>query len=184
MRYHVRSGCGVIRWAIGITGLLANSALPSVSQINGAAVPTAVMVVSAPDLPRTREEIVREIDDPATGDRWLLERGSGHPGGPGQMVRLGHERSVRASGDSSNEAWGSDLNRTPAPPVPVIHAGDEVILEEHTAVVDATLEAIALGPAREGSELWVRVSMGGGRVRARAIRAGRATLIPESGVRP
>ena len=31
----------------------------------------------------SRGEIVREIDDPHTGDRWLLVRDASHPGGPG-----------------------------------------------------------------------------------------------------
>jgi hypothetical protein len=33
-----------------------------------------------------QEEIVREIDDPHSGDRWLLIRNARVPGGPGRLV--------------------------------------------------------------------------------------------------
>ena len=34
-------------------------------------------------------EIVREIDDPHSGDRWLLVRDASHPGGPGLLLQIG-----------------------------------------------------------------------------------------------
>ncbi len=40
-----------------------------------------------------------------------------------------------------------------ATPAPVIHPGDALVVEEHTAVVDARLEAVALGSAAAGEEL-------------------------------
>jgi hypothetical protein len=184
VRYHVESGIGDVASAIGIMVLLAFAALPSASQSNRGNVPSTMMVVPAPDLPRATEEMVREIDDPATGDRWLLERGSGHPGGPGRMVLEGHARMANASSKPGNEAWRGGADAAPVSPAPIIRAGDRLIVEEHSAVVDAFLLAIALGPAPEGSEFWVRLSIGGRRVRALAIAAGRATLIPGPGVRP
>jgi flagella basal body P-ring formation protein FlgA len=69
-------------------------------------------------------------------------------------------------------------------PVPVIGAGDRLILEEHSAVVDARLEAVALGPAAVGSALRVRLVIGGRVVRARALAAGHVALQEETEGRP
>ena len=55
---------------------------------------------------------------------------------------------------------------------PVIHAGDVLIVEEHTAVVEARLEAVALGPAAAGAIFRARLKIGGKVVRAVAVSAG------------
>jgi flagella basal body P-ring formation protein FlgA len=60
--------------------------------------------------------------------------------------------------------------------------GDHLIVEEHTKLLDASLEAIALASARAGQTLRVRLSIGGRVVKAIAAAAGRATLFPESGL--
>ncbi|MFZ0302592.1 MAG: hypothetical protein WAL75_07905 [Terracidiphilus sp.] len=184
MRCNVESRIGVFGSAIGIVVLLAYAASPSASQTSRGNVPAAMLVVSAPDLPPATDEIVREIDDDATGECWLLERDSRHPGGPGRMVLVRHETTVRVSIQPGNEVRENGSHAAPELPAPIIRAGDRLTAEEHSAVVDATLEAIALGPAREGSEFRVRLSIGGRVVRAVAIAAGRATLVPDSGVRP
>ena len=62
----------------------------------------------------------------------------------------------------------------------MIHAGDALVVEEHTAVVDARLEAVALAPAAVGAEFSARLKVGGKVVRAGALAAGRAVLAPES----
>ena len=54
-----------------------------------------------------------------------------------------------------------------------------VIVEEHTAVVEARLEAMALGPAAVGGAFRARLRMGGKVVRAVALGPGRAVLEPE-----
>lgn len=125
------------------------------------------------------EEIVREIDDPHTGDRWLLERNGRYPGGPGRLVRIAADCSA-CGGASGRVAKKASEGR----PIPVIRAGDRLIVTEHTAVVDAVLEARALNPAMAGSALNVRLTIGGNVVRAVALAPGRAALQPETGARP
>jgi hypothetical protein len=127
-------------------------------------------------------EIVREIDDPQTGARWLLMRDSSHPGGPGRMVLLAADR--RGSGKAPGRAATGGAGGKDARFHPVIRSGDRLIVEEHTAVVDAVLEARALNPAAQGSALNVRLTIGGKVVRAVAMGAGRAAFLPETEVRP
>jgi hypothetical protein len=118
----------------------------------------------------TQGEIVREIDDPHTGGRWLLMRDPVHPAGPGRLVLAGGMRiAVPQPGAPAVE-----------PPRPVIHAGDRLIVEENTAVVEARLEAVALGPAGIGSPLDVRLKIGGKVVRAVALGPGRAAFLAEA----
>ncbi len=124
-------------------------------------------------------EVVREIDDPHTGDRWLLRRNDQVPGGPGRLVLVAAHQS--ATGGAIPRAAG--LNRDVQIP-PVIRAGDRLILEEHTAHVDAVLEARAMNPAAPGASLDVRLTIGGNVVRAIALGPGRAALQTETGARP
>jgi hypothetical protein len=130
-----------------------------------------------------QEEIVRVIDDPHTGDRWLLMRNGLYPGGPGRLIRVelpriagqlillqNGERHLRvASAGETAEA------------VPVIRAGDRLLIEEHSAHVDAVLEARALKPAALGSAFDVRLVIGGRVVRAVALGPGRAAFQVENG---
>jgi hypothetical protein len=66
----------------------------------------------------------------------------------------------------------------------MIHAGDALILEEHTAVAEARLQAVALGPAAKGAVFEARLKIGGKMVRAVAISAGRAGFAPEEAAQP
>ena len=124
-------------------------------------------------------EVVREIDDPHTGDRWLLLRNDLDPGGPGRLVLVTAHRSALAGG-----ALRAAAERHEAPLLSVIRAGDRLIVEEHTARVDAVLEARALAPAALGDAFDVRLTIGGNRVRAIALGPGRAALQPMTGIRP
>jgi hypothetical protein len=128
-----------------------------------------------------RGEIVREIDDPHTGERWLLLRNDQVPGGPGRLV-LVHRNEPGGAVRQAVGRVAAEAGATPVPPV--IRSGDRLIVEEHTAVVDAVLEARALAPAAAGSALAVRLTIGGRVVRAVALGPGRAALQPESGVWP
>jgi len=121
-------------------------------------------------------EVVREIDDPHTGDRWLLERNDQNPGGPGRLVLVAAHRNLSGGArlQPAGEAHEVEV-------LPVIRSGDRLIVEEHTALVDAVLEARALSPAALGSALEVRLAIGGNRVRAIALGPGRAAL---QGIRP
>jgi hypothetical protein len=125
-----------------------------------------------------QEDVVREIDDPHTGDRWLLVRNDQTPGGPGRLVLVAAHRS--ASGSAAHPLAGQPGE---AQIFPVIRAGDTLIVEEHTARVDAVLEARALNLALAGSMLDVRLKMGGNVVRAIAVGPGRAALQPIAGAR-
>lgn len=118
-------------------------------------------------------ELLREIDDPNLGRRWLLYRDSGHPGGPGRLVLAGSMAPDRSHISASGSEGIASTSR------PVIRGGDPVVLEESTPIVDARLQAIALGPALEGSRLKVRLAIGGKVVAAIAIAPGRVELAPQ-----
>jgi hypothetical protein len=124
-------------------------------------------------------EVVREIDDPHTGDRWLLVRNDLVPGGPGRLVLVAAHRNLAGGAivQPAGEAREAEV-------LPVIRAGDRLIVEEHTARVDVVLEARALAPAAAGSAFDVRLTIGGNRVRAIALGPGRAALQTITGERP
>jgi hypothetical protein len=117
--------------------------------------------------------IVRQFDDPSSGARWLLVRKGDRPGGPGRMVLVPPK---------DGSARSPDLHKFPAPDsfVLVIRAGDSIVVEEHTGVADTRLQAVALGPARSGATLRVRLKLGGRILRAVASGPGRATLAPDT----
>ena len=73
------------------------------------------------------------------------------PGGPGRLVlrqSFGNEPGAQAQ--ETDRCAGARQQAVP-PPAAVIRAGDGLIVEEHTAVVEARLEAVALGPAVRGA---------------------------------
>jgi len=103
--------------------------------------------------------ILRTITDPHTGRQWLLVANEQNPAGPGRLVS--------ASGDLAAHRDGSR-------PALAIHAGDRIVVEEHSAVVNAYLEATALEPAAAGSQFNARLKIGGKVVKAVALGPGRA----------
>ena len=121
---------------------------------------------------------LREIDDPHTGERWLLVRNDENPGGPGRLVRIAAGGNV-PDGTALRRA---EVTESAAPPI--IRSGDRVRLEEHTAVVDAVLEARAMTPAAAGAVFNARLTIGGKVVRAVALGPGRAAFQAETGARP
>jgi hypothetical protein len=154
--------------------------LPAASQTelasSSAACKPAVRGVSATAAMELPGKVFGEIDDPHSGDRWLLLRNPSHPGGPGRLVM-----SARPEGAQAGEAG----NRTRPPEVtPMIRAGDSLIVEEHTAVVDARLEAVALSTASKGAAFEARLMIGGRTIRAVALGRGRAELVPENEAQP
>jgi hypothetical protein len=130
-------------------------------------------------------QLVREIDDPNLGDRWLLTRNEEAPGGPGRLVRVAARNSA-ADGESGESGGRVQISGQPTAvsALPVIRLGDRVIVEEHTAVLDARLEARALRPAAIGAVFEVRLAIGGHVVRVVARGPGRAELVPETEARP
>jgi hypothetical protein len=119
--------------------------------------------LSRPD--RRGGEVLREIDDPHNGDRWLLTRNADNPAGPGMLVRVSGARL------GPQRAGLSEDSQAAAPALPVIRAGDRLIVEEDTA----------MNPAAAGSVLNVRLAIGGRVMRAVALAPGRAALEPETG---
>jgi hypothetical protein len=115
--------------------------------------------------------LLREIDDPSSGTRWLLVRDQSNPGGPGRLELVTPESNPEALGTRARVPLVAQIR-----PVPVIRAGDKLVVEEHSATTDAYLEGVALGPAVRGSALNVRLSIGGRMVRAVAVAPGRAAL--------
>lgn len=163
----------------------AQSSTPPYTQ----APPSTQMVreIAVPEIPVREilvpEILIREIYDRPTGHLWLLERDGSRPEGPGRLVLAGgrHDPSGAAgSAFGRNAAAGRPAQQiSPTAPIPVIRAGDRVVVEENTAAVEARLEATALSPAAAGSPFKARLELGGKIVRAVALSAGRAELAPE-----
>ena len=95
------------------------------------------------------EEVLREIDDPALGDRWLLVRNPQNPAGPGRLLRF-HDEGAGGLANRNEElsavvaeaqALALPLVSLPVvrPALPVIKNGDRIVVEEHTAVADMRL---------------------------------------------
>jgi hypothetical protein len=160
--------------ATGVDGQTAGVIEPGPRVLN-ATPQTAQAKASTPD------EVVREIDDPHTGARWLLMRDPSHPGGPGRLLES-TRNPARQRHPARQDAAG--VKASSAELRPVLHAGDRLIVEENSAVVESRLEAVALGPAVLGSVLNVRLSVGGKVVRAVALAPGRAVLQPGMEARP
>ncbi len=121
-------------------------------------------------------EIVRSVADPHSGRRWLLLRDADHPGGPGRFV-LAEDRPAGSEGRPLSSVEKAERLEM----LPVIRAGDRLVVEEHTAVADARLEAVAMGPAAMGATLSVRLAIGGRMVRAVALGPGRAVFAQQVG---
>lgn len=125
------------------------------------------------------EPAEREIDDPGTGDRWILMRDAAHPEGPWRMALISSERTENRFGSARGARTRSVSSSAP---VLVIHGGDRVIVEEHTPVVDARLEAVAMGSAAQGSAFRVRLTIGGKVILALATAPGHAVVAAPIGV--
>jgi hypothetical protein len=128
------------------------------------------------------KNLVREIDDVGLRAHWMLFRDDSRPGGPGRLV-------LKSSCDNLREATVCELglNRRIASKTflePVIRAGDQLVVQEHTSRVDMKLKGVAIGPAAVGDVLSVRLSVVGRTVQAIALKAGLATLLSQPEVRP
>ncbi len=171
-------GMGSTRIAVMLLAA-STPALAAQSSRTPAPVPDAAPHAGAPPAvsAEPRGEVVREIDDPCTGDRWLLLRGAADRAGPGRLVLAagpGLGRSATAEKpQAASPSWDAPSSR------PVIHAGDALVVEEHTAVVDVRLEATALGRAVVGAQFQARLKIGGKVVRVVAVGARRAVFAPQ-----
>ena len=142
-----------------------------------ASAPGFRFLVSAPvrnqDSAAPAGQLLREIDDPHNGNRWLLTSDESHPGGPGLLTLVATAR-INAAGNPAAPGRPTQTATEAEIPAPIIRSGDRVIIEENTPVVEARLEEVAMGPALAGAPFIVRLSIGGKVVRAVAIAPGRA----------
>jgi hypothetical protein len=175
----------------GETGLAVMAAavwLPSCGQSAARDAPDASVIRFGATNPQaaggSSGEVVREIDDPHTGDRWKLMRDPVHPEGPGRLVLVAGPGTEPVS-TSTSDAEQPAISATKRTPLRLaIHAGDALIVEENTAVVEARLEAVALRPAAKGAIFRARLRIGGKVVRAIAISAGHAVFATEEAAQP
>ncbi|WP_420239894.1 hypothetical protein ACOBR2_10135 [Telmatobacter bradus] len=121
--------------------------------------------------PGTR--IVREIDDPFTGNRWVLVRNLSRPASPEELILLSRPDPAKKEQLAAAHALAGASRSVP----PVILAGDPVIVEETFSHVNARYEGIALQPAIEGATFQVRLKIGGAPVHCRALGPGRAAML-------
>ena len=124
-----------------------------------------------------RYRAIRVIEDFETRQRWLLLQDMEHPAAPARLLAAASELScaglhIKGSGSQPQVNIQNVL-------LPVIHAGDSLVLSEHTRVSDAELEAVALRPAAIGESLSVRLKFGGATLSAIATGPGRATVSKE-----
>ena len=152
--------------------VLMSGVLPVRGQTVASGAPDGHLVVEPSAL--APGEMLREIDDPNTGARWLLLRDNANPAGPGRLVLVGDIEGNLAS------VLTGEAEQSGAAARPVIHTGDTLVVEEHSRIFDARLEAVALGSAIAGSEFRAQLKIGGKVVRAVAIAAGRAVLAADS----
>lgn len=171
----------------GLAALAVAAWLPASGQSAIADAPAANIVPIAATNPRPAagpSGEVREIDDPNTGDRWKLMRDAVHPEGPGRLM-LAASPEIEPVSEKTAGGKQPAISATKETPFhPVIHAGDKLIVEEHTAVVEARLEAVAQGPAAQGAVFKARLKIGGKVVRAVAVSAGHAVFAPEEAAEP
>jgi hypothetical protein len=123
-------------------------------------------------------EVIRVIEDPATGEHWTLVRDPQNPAAPGRLLRQADWEAARKCGDGAGQCARF------LKPRQLIHAGDKVLVEEHTDRVDAVLEAVAVNSAAYGAPLDVRLRSGGKLIRVYVSGPGKASLQPVSGERP
>jgi len=94
------------------------------------------------------------------------------------MVLL-KERAESANDPLANSGERPKKNREAQ--APMIRSGDKLVIEEHSALVEARLEAVSLGKAVQGAEFNARLAIGGKVVRAVAISPGRAAFATGAG---
>ena len=160
---------------VGVPVFMFTPLLPG--QSSGGSLSTATVIVSSSSAGAVAAQVVREIDDPHTGDRWLLVRDDAHPGGPAQLILLPTVKSGEKKYETVPTAQKANVAEgSPGQFHPVIRAGDRLIVEEHSATVDTYLEAVAMGSATAGTAFSVRLKLGGKLMQAVALGPGRAAM--------
>lgn len=105
---------------------------------------------------------------------WLLVRDPAHPEGPGRWVRMlqGTEGCAAAQGRQETQ-----LSPARTCIRPMIRAGDVLLVEETSDILDAHLEATALEPAFKGAMFRVRLRVNSKPVWVRAVDSKHAELV-------
>jgi|SRR5579872_2808297 len=138
-----------------------------------------------PDESYTRSLIVRSQND-TTSSCWVLARADATAGGPGQWHFLQQRRCPVSTKTSIREA-GLTASSSHIPgvhTVPLIRAGDQIVVEDHSSLVAASFRARALDSACAGESLRVRLSFAATVIRVEAVGPGTALLTRESGMHP
>lgn len=131
-----------------------------------------VMVAGLAAQERTADEsVVTERTDLATGAHWVLMRDASNPAGPARWMRDAADGQMGA---------GSRVDPGAGKQSTVIHAGDRIVLEERTRVLEARFEATALTGAKSNEPLRVRLTIGGRVLLARAVAPGLAEIEEET----
>jgi hypothetical protein len=181
-----RASRAIAGWLVVVAPLVGACAQTPGS--NAAAVPeTPPAVAVTPHIapvpaPAPEGEVLRQIKDPSTLDLWLLMRDPSRPAGPARLVlaRQGMNTQRAISGGPTQRFSAGDHAEDQL----MIHTGDALMVEEHTAVVDARLLAVALEPAAKGAEFKARLKIGGKVVRVVAVSPGHASFALDSEVTP
>jgi hypothetical protein len=174
-----------VQTRIGLIVLAAGFAVSAHSQVEdghpASAQTPSLAPAPAPSEQRFQGMVIREIDDPHTGDHWLLMLDPSRPGAPGRMVLAAagvDPNRQREPGDAASRPATDSQN------IPVIHAGDRLVVEESTPLVKTRLVAVALGQAVSGASFNARLAIGGNVVRAVAVAPGHAVFAQRAGGRP
>ena len=142
--------------------------------------PSDPLLITSHADPATLGDLYAEIDDPANGDRWLLVRNKENPAGPGRLLRIPKgEQLAELPSLGYVRAFARPAAQLVKLPPPVIRNGERITVEEHTAVADLQMEALAMGPAQLGARFYARLSVGGSILQVEAIAPGRARLANE-----
>lgn len=156
------------RKASGFLALAVAASLCAQSASHAVAAPGTMRVTATPQY--SNGEALREIDDPATGKRWLVMRDPNHPAGPGRLVLVQRRTDCREMPCIPNQ---------PVPEPLIIHSGEAVTVEEHTPVLDMRLQAVAVESSLKGRYFKARLKIGGKILCVIAVAPGHAVFDPE-----
>src|ERR1035438_9960896 len=125
-----------VGWRLWLAVLATAWALAVLVQVAGGAQAPPRTLLSSPVSAQSGHpvagRVVREIDDPHSGNHWLLIDDPNSPGGPGRMILSSTVPAdgVQSMPDGATAAGQPQAIRTQ--PMPVIHSGDRGS-EEHTS---------------------------------------------------
>ena len=169
---HVQSGCRTAAFALLMFAM-------AVQAIGQSRIPSQA---SAPNLDlgiqnmAVQNSVFREIVDAGSGVRWVVLRDASHPEGPGHLLPAKPVGEVLTPGHSLEKHIS-----VPAVVAPCIHVGDRIVVEEHTAMAEVHLDAVAMEPAVPGSICRVRLKVAGKVALAVVVAPGKAELAVAGG---